>query len=207
MSTRYSARVDPTVVALFVAALTIAASSFNIWLTYRWTRQQERERRTAESETDAAKWVREERKRRVLRGEDAAARLLELADEMAAMGDSQTEMRPKFVEMRRLAELLTDDATRDRLFDVASAYYFVHQALRVEPNLMTSYAYGTADSAAHAVIRAYLHERPLPDLPKFDRLLELQREGSEFMSEMMDDEDRYDPLGPAEPAQTTEQAS
>src|SRR5687767_3479561 len=125
---------DATTGALIVAALSVIMSPITAWLTFRWGREQERERLASERAADEVRWQRDERTRRVVRGEEAAGRLLELVDEATAdFKDEQAAMHPTYIEMRRRAELLTDDATRDRLFQVADVLYYAHQARQADP--------------------------------------------------------------------------
>jgi len=189
---------DATTGALIVAALSVIATPITAWLTFRWGRDQERERTAGERLAESDRWQREEVKRRQLRGEEAAGRLLEVIDDAAMVFTSnkakQEDLKPTYHEVRRLSELLTDDATRDKIFLVAKALYFFHSATMADQNL-GQMAIGTAFSdAAHAVIRSYLLERPLPETPRFDRLLEIMEEGSQMYAEEMEDEDFYDPL-------------
>jgi hypothetical protein len=186
---------DATTGALIVAALSVLMTPVTAWLTFRWGRNQERERLASVRAADEARWQREERTRRVVRGEEAAGRLLELVDEATTnFKVDQAGLYLTYIEMRRRAELLTDDATRDRLFQVADALYYAHQAVEAEPRLGGHQIGSTAASAAHAVIRAYLHERPLPDLPRLDRLRALKDKGGRIISESLDEEDWFDPL-------------
>jgi len=187
---------DATTGALIVAALSVLATPVTAWLTFRWGREQERERLASELAAEEAKWQREERTRRVVRGEDAAGRLLELIDEATTgFKDDQKEVYPTYIELRRRAELLTDDAARDRLFEVAECLYYAHQAKEANPRLMDYQIGNAAADAAHDVIRAYLHERPLPELRRLDRLVHFKNLGGELLSEMYDEEDYTDPLG------------
>jgi hypothetical protein len=197
---------DATTGALIVAALSVLMTPITAWLTFRWGREQERERLTSERAADEARWQREERTRRVVRGEEAAGRLLELVDEATTnFKDDQGALYPTYIEMRRRAELLTDDAARDRLFQVADALYYAHQSMEAEPRL-TSFRIGsTAANSAHAVIRAYLHQRPMPDLQRFDRLRALKDKGGQMIYKSLGDEDLFDPLADPNEAEDDEE--
>jgi hypothetical protein len=195
---------DPTTGALLVAALGVLSGPVTAWLSFRWGREQERERRANERDADAERWQREERRRRVLRGEEAAGRLLEAIDNTGAQfatlggkGATQEALQPIYTEVRRLAELLTDDLVRDKMFQIASAIFYWEQATYINPNV-GGYAVGRAvTEAGHDVLRAYLHERALPATERLDRLTALINDGGELRYGNIDPDElaELDPLG------------
>lgn len=189
---------DATAGALIVAALSVIATPITAWLTFRWGRDQERERLASERAAESERWDRDERKRRLLRGEEAALKLLEVVDDTALLfldyKARQGDLKATYHEVRRLAELLTDDATRDKVFQVAEAIYYFNQAVKGSEGTLGQFGIANAfRDAAHGAIRAYLHDRPQPPTARFDRLIALMNEGSEMYEDETPD-DWYDPL-------------
>jgi hypothetical protein len=85
--------------------------------------------------------------------------------------------------------------TMDRLYEVAEAVFYYHQALMVEEGLSRWNVGRTYADAAHSVIRAYLKGKPCPATPRLARLTALIAEGAAQILEEID-EDLPDPLGP-----------
>lgn len=197
--------------ALVVAAIGVASGPVTAWLTYRWARKGEAERwdREREAEKDRwgrerdaeqERWKREDSTRRVERGEKAAGELLTVVDasrlQLAAYGPvKQMDFQPAYHEIRRLADLITDDAVRDRMYEVAEAVFYYRQAERVSQFLSRWNVGRTYADAAHAVVRAYLKGQPCPETPRLTRLSSLIEEGGAEIAEEIDD-DEPDPLVP-----------
>ncbi len=197
--------------ALVVAAIGVASGPTTAWLTYRWSRRGEAERwsREREAETDRwdrerdaerERWKREDSARRVERGEKAAGDLLTMVDgarlQLAAYGPvNQMDFQPAYHEIRRLADLITADAVRDRMYEVAEAVFYYRQAERVAQFLSRWNVGRTYADAAHLVVRAYLNGQPCPATPRLRRLSSLIAEGGAEIADEMDDNEP-DPLGP-----------
>lgn len=197
--------------ALAVAAIGVASGPATAWLTSRWARKSEverwnrergaeKERWTRERHAEGERWKREDSARRVERGEKAAGELLTVVDaarlQLVEHGPVKPmDFQPTYHEIRRLADLITDDGVRDRLYEVAEAVFYYHQALMVEEGLSRWNVGRTYADAAHSVIRAYLKGKPCPATPRLARLTALIAEGAAQILEEID-EDLPDPLGP-----------
>jgi len=195
------AGLDNTTLALVVAGLGVLATPLTAWLTFRWTRASEKERWYRERDSDVERWEREERKRRLLRGEDAAKEILTAVDKaqiVLARGEkseSSEQLRPLYHEIKQQAELLTDDHAQARIAEIADNILYNSQARELNQHLTLWTIGHTCSDAAHAILRAYLHGRPLPETPRMDRLQVLHKEGGAYLEDVYDDYD--DPL--AEP--------
>jgi hypothetical protein len=191
---------DATTGALVVAALSVIATPLTAWLTFRWTRTSERERWQREGEADLERWDRDERRRRVSRGEDAAKEILTAVDKAQIVlanarkdGGSVTGgLQPTYHYIKQQAELLTDDEAQVRIAQIADNLYYHSQAQEIRPDL-TLWAIGhTCSDAAHAILRAYLHGRPLPATPRMARLQKLHDNGGDYLGDVYGTDD--DPL-------------
>lgn len=199
---------DSTQWALVIAALGILASPATAWLTYRWTNNSERARQSHELRLESARWEREDAARRLRRGEEAASELVTIIDRAsiklrASGGRVQAEFEPDYYEIRRLTLLLTDDATRSRMLNVADAVYFFHVGQQVEPDLDASSIAHAYTAAAHDVLRAYLLGRPCPETPRLARLIALIEEGGEWLADTVGEDGGPDPLGEPTAGTTT----
>ena len=183
--------------SLVVAALGVGVSPYTARKSYEWSRNADDERSR-----------RAEVARRVQRGEDAANEILTLADEAAMLMTGWTGKAPGQEEfkgfhhaVRQKAELLTDDAVRSRMFDVANSLYYFGQAQEASYGQLSRWSIARAyQSAAHDVLRAYLHGRPCPDTPRLARLTDLIAKGGDLIAEQVDEEEA-DPLDePGPPA-------
>jgi len=199
--------------ALVVAAIGVASSPITAWLTYRWARKGEAERWTREREAEKdrwgrerdaehERWTRDDSARRVERGEKAAGEVLTVVDaarlQLQAQGPvSQKDFQPAYHEIRRLADLITDDETRDRLYEVASALFYYRQADRVTQFLTRWNVGHTITDAAHLVVRAYLKGEPCPATPRLERLSALIAEGAEEIADEIGEDVDPDPLDEA----------
>lgn len=194
---------DTTQWALVVAALGVLVSPFTSWLTFLWSRSTERERWDREREADAARWDRDERRRRLLRGEDAAKEVLIAVDQAKLIlehgsrkGEGETlqnRLEPVYHHIRQQADLLTDDEAQSRIAAIADNLYYYTQAMEAAHPFLSTWSIGhTCSDAAHAILRAYLHGRPLPETPRMARLQRLHDEGGERLAKEFADE--FDPL-------------
>ena len=112
---------------------------------------------------------------------------------------AQHDMKDTYTEVRRLAELLTDPSVRDRMFEVARGLYFFEPALEFNENLTRYNVAYVCSESAHSVLRAYLHDQPIPATPRLTRLLELIEEGEDIRwGDIRDEVEANDPLAPRE---------
>lgn len=188
--------------ALIVAAMAVASGPITARLTYDWTRKADADRWQRERAAEAERWQREDNARRVERGEAAAGEILTIVDKarLRLAGFErvgQMDFQPSYHEIRRLANLITDDEVQRRIFEVADAVFYYHQAQAVEKTLGDSNIAHTYAEAAHLVLRAYLQGRPCPATPRLARLTALIAEGGAYIDARLDD-DGPDPLGPAD---------
>jgi hypothetical protein len=107
------------------------------------------------------------------------------------------DFEPSYHEIRRLANLITDDEVQRRIFEVADAVFYYQQAQAVAEGLGNSNIAYTYADAAHLVLRAYLQGRPCPATPRLERLTALIEEGGMYIDAHLDD-DGPDPLGPTD---------
>ena len=126
--------------ALVVAAIGVGSGPATAWLTYRWARKADADRWGRERDAEKERWRREDNARRVERGEKAAGDVLTVVDtarlQLTGMGRvQQMDFQPSYHEIRRLANLITDDEVRQRIFEVAEAVFYYHQAQRAEEAL------------------------------------------------------------------------
>lgn len=193
---------DTTTGALVVAALSVLVSPVTGWLTFQWTRQSEKERWERERGAESERYDREERKRRLLRGEEAAKEILTAVDRAQLVlyeaDDEPTPavyaaIRPLLHQIRQQAAFLTDDEARSRILKIADNLYYTSYARDVAKNLSLGSIGYTCSRAAHALLHAYVHGGPMPATPRMDRLQALHDEGEGWV------EERYgadDPLRP-----------
>jgi hypothetical protein len=195
-----------------VAALAVIFAPLTARLTYKWTKAADDERWKRERDADSERWDREERKRRILRGEEAAKEVLTDVDRALLIltrtdrADDESiydELRPVYHHIRQQAELLTDDEAQARILKVADNIYYHSQARELAPNVTRWVVGHTCSDTAHAILRAYLHGRPLPRTPRMERLQHLHDEGGELLEEIHESED---PLAEP-PDQATEDPS
>ncbi len=188
---------DTTIAALAVAALSVIATPITAWFTFRWTRNIDRERWQRDRDADAERWDRDELKRRVLRGEEAAKEILTdvdtamvlLAQAQAAGKPDSDLTTPIYHHILQQAELLTDDEAQARIVQIASNLYYTGQTLEAHPDITLWTIGHTCSDAAHAILRAYLHGRPLPETRRMARLQRFHNAGAEQLAEIFADED------------------
>lgn len=198
---------DATSGALVVAALSVLATPLTAWLTYRWTRSTEEARWVHEGDTEAQRWNRQEESRRIQRGEDAARDLVKVvtqaALELRASGKyEQSAYAHYYHEIRGLSLMLTDDATRDRMLQIADAFYFWESAREATPFISHWTVGSTCSHAANEILHAYMLGRPCPPSPRLARLTALIEEGGEIIAKEIGEDLEPDPL--AEPEATAE---
>lgn len=195
--------VNATNGALIVAALSVLSNPVSAWLTFQWTRQSELERWTRERQAEAERFGQEEKKRRVLRGEEAAKEILTTVDDAQTVlssaphdgpfGDTYKALRPLFYRIRQQAELLTNDEAQARIMKIADNLYFFGNSRELNDNLSLGQIGHTCSDATHKVLRAYLQGQPLPSTPRMDVLQGYYDEGYELNEERYGDDD---PLRP-----------
>ena len=183
-----------------VAALGLIFGPLTALITHRLTRQADEVRFAQERTAEADRWTKGQDTRRIQRGEEAANQILLLVDQAATSLDEDPSLKQKdyrntYHDLKRLAESLTDDATRDRVLQIASVIYF-HWNL----DLLREYHVNARDvshtfrEATHAVIHAYLVGRPCPATPRLAKLSGLIDEAANYLDEMSADEAEPGPL-------------
>ncbi len=171
-------------------------------LTSLWARQGEKERRADERLAEKDRWEREDAVRRAERGEAAASAILITVDEMALLlgGTTKPEyeaLEPLYVRIRQQSTLLTDEPTREKFKLIANNLYYYAQAIDADRALTRGQIAHVCARYAADVMTAYLHDRPMPVMARFNRLTELHDEGGEMAAEQYGDD--YDPLAAPEP--------
>lgn len=183
--------------ALIVAGIGVASAPITARLAYSWARRQDAERWQRERVAETDRWHRADDVRRIERGEAAAGQILTLVDQarlkLMRSKSGQMEFEHTYHEIRRLANVLTDDVVQARIFEVADALFFYQQAEMDEPRLSRGNIAHAYAEAAHQVLRAYLLGRACPATPRLSRLTALIASGGErFLADSFDDDP--DPL-------------